>query len=45
MPGVKVATIELGEDLLEQQAVLEAVVMMLLEMVVGGPCFFVATRR
>ena len=43
---MKVDPIELGEALLELQAVLEAVAMMLLEMVViGGPCFFVATRR
>ena len=34
--AVKVAPIELGEALLEQQSVLEAVAVMLLEMVVVG---------
>ena len=40
MPGVKVAPIELGEILLEQQAVLEVVAMMLLELVVVGGLAF-----
>ena len=40
MLGVKVAPIELGEALLEQQVVLEVVAVMLLEMVVGGGLVF-----
>ena len=45
MSGVKVAPIELMEALFEQQALLEAVAVMILETAVGGTCFFVASRR
>ena len=40
MSGVKVAPIELGEALLEEQALLEAVAVMLLEMAVAGGLVF-----
>ena len=40
MLGVKVAPIDLGKALLQQQAVLEAVAVMLLEMAVVGALFF-----
>ena len=45
MPGVKVSPIELGEALLEQQAVLEAVAVMLLEMAVVGGLVFCCRRE
>ena len=46
MLEVKVAPIELGEALLEQEALLEAVAVMFLEMVVaGGLDFFASVRR